>query len=279
MKRLLLTGASGYLGAAMLNLAREWQVYPTYFSRPVAHPNALRLDVREAEAVESTLRTLQPEAIVHTACSNGSAEQVQAIVPGARHLARAAHRLHIRLVHLSSDIVFDGEQAPYADDARPQPLHEYGRAKAEAETIVAELCPAAAIVRPSLIWGLEPLDRVTRWLVDGAQRGERVVLFTDEFRSPVHVADLSAALLELAARPEIAGPMNFGGPQALSRWEFGMKLLAALHIEPGPNVVANTVADSGLVRARNVTMISARAKELLKTRLRGVDEALMGVGA
>jgi hypothetical protein len=70
--------------------------------------------------------------------------------------------------------------------------------------------------------------------------------------------------------------MNLGGPQPLSRWEFGMKLLAALGLEPGPNVVASTVAESGLVRARNVTMISARAKELLKTQLRGVDEILAG---
>jgi dTDP-4-dehydrorhamnose reductase len=271
---LWLTGASGYLGAHILNAAREWAVYPAYFSRPIAHPNALRLDLREADAVERALRTIRPDAVLHTACSNGSAEQIQAIAPAARHVADAARRSGARLVHVSSDIVFDGEQAPYADDARPRPLHDYGRAKAESEAIVAEHCPAAAIVRPSLIWGLAPLDRQTQWLVDGLKRGERVTLFTDEIRCPVHVADLSAALLELAARPDLAGPMNCGGAQALSRWAFGMKLLAALRLEPGPNVVASTVAESGLVRARDVTMISARAEKLLKTKLSGVDEVL-----
>lgn len=276
MRRLLLTGASGYLGAHLLHSAPDWRLLPTYFSRPIAHPEAVRLDVRDAHQVEAALQALQPDAVLHAACSNGSAEQIQAIVPAARAIARAAHRFNLRLVHVSSDVVFDGAQPPYDDDAHPQPLNDYARAKAEAETIVREQCPGAVIVRPSLIWGLEPLDRQTRWLVDGMQRGDRLTLFTDEIRCPVQVADLSAALLELAARPDIAGPMNLGGPQALSRWAFGRKLLAALALEPGPNVVATTIAESGLTRARDVTLISARATALLKTKLRGVDEVLAG---
>ena len=274
MKQLWLTGASGYLGAHVLRTAPDWRIWPAYFSRPLAHPEAFQLDVRDASAVEHSLQTLRPDAILHTACSNSSAEQIQAIAPAARAIAAAARRFNIRLVHVSSDMVFDGEHAPYTDEARPYPINDYARAKAEAEAIVAEHCPTAVIVRPSLIWGLKPLDRQTRWLVEGLKRGDRLTLFTDEIRCPVQVADLSAALLELAARPDIAGPMNLGGPQALSRWEFGTRLLAALGLEAGPNVVATTIAESGLVRARDVTMISARAKKLLKTKLRGVEAAL-----
>ena len=276
MKRLLLTGASGYLGARLLRTASDWHILPTYFSRPLAQPGAFQLDLRDAKAVNHCLQTLQPDVILHAACSNGSADQIQAIVPAAQAIASAARCYNLRLVHVSSDIVFDGKQAPYTDEARLHPINDYARAKAEAEAIVAERCPEAAIVRPSLIWGLEPLDRQTRWLVDGIKRGDRITLFTDEVRCPVSVADLSLALLELAARPDIRGPLNLGGPQALSRWEFGMKLLAALRREPGPQVVALTVAESGLMRVRDVTMISARAKKLLKTKLRGVDEVLMG---
>lgn len=274
MKSLWLTGASGYLGAHLLGAATHWHIWPAYFSRPIAHPNAFQLDVRDARAVERSLQTLRPEAIIHTACSNGSAEQIKAIVPAARAIASAARQLGLRLVHVSSDVVFDGEHAPYTDEARPQPLNDYARAKAEAEAIVAELCPAAVIVRPSLIWGLQPIDRQTRWLMDGLKRGDRITLFTDEIRCPVQVADLSAALLELAARPDLAGPMNLGGPQPLSRWEFGMKLLAGLGQPTGATVLASTLAESGLIRARDLTLISARATESLKTKLRGVEEAL-----
>jgi dTDP-4-dehydrorhamnose reductase len=129
-------------------------------------------------------------------------------------------------------------------------------------------------VRPSLIWSLEPLDHQTGWLVEGARRGSRVTLFIDEIRCPVHLDDLAAALLEVAARRDLAGPLNLAGPQALNRWELGLRLLEALGVPRGPNVVPLTVAESGLVRARNLTLTSGRAEAALRTRLRGVDEVL-----
>lgn len=276
MKRLLLTGGSGYLGSHLIQAAQDWEVYATYFSRPLAPARgaAIPLDLRDANAVRALLRDTRPDAVIHTACSNRDPDNVSAIVPAARHLASAAREFGLRLVHVSTDLVFDGEHAPYADDAPPAPIHDYGRAKAEAERVVAEIDPSAVVVRPSLIWGLDPIDRQTGWLVDGVRRGERVTLFTDEYRCPVHVHDLCAALLELASRPEISGSMNLGGPQSLNRWDFGMKLLAALRLTPGPNVVRSTVKESGLLRARDLTMISARARQLLNTRLRSMDEVL-----
>jgi dTDP-4-dehydrorhamnose reductase len=88
------------------------------------------------------------------------------------------------------------------------------------------------------------------------------------------VQDLAGALLELAGRPDLSGPMNLGGAQPLNRWDFGMRLLRALGVTPGPNIRPGTVAGSGLIRARDLTMISARAGRELRTRLRGVDEVL-----
>lgn len=274
MKRLLLTGASGFLGEYVLKAAIEWEVIPTYFSRPVAHPRARQLDVRDANAVEALMAEVQPHAILHAACSNGSAVEIASIAPGARAMATAAHRHGARLVHFSSDIIFDGEHAPYMDDSPPQPITEYARAKAEAEMLVQALCPEAVCVRPSLIWNLNPLDHQTGWLVRGLASGQMITLFTDEYRCPVHVSDVSAAVLELAARPEIAGTLNLGGPQAYNRWDWGNKLLAALGIAPGPNLRAGQVLGSGLARARDLTMISARAAALLKTKLRAADNVL-----
>jgi len=278
VKRLLITGGSGYLGSHLIQAAavRGWEVYATYFSQPLAPARgiAVPLDLRDANAARALLRELRPAAIIHTACSNRDPGNVSAIMPAARHLASAARESGLRFVHISTDLVFDGEHAPYADDSRPAPISDYGRAKAEAECVVAEIDPAAVVVRPSLIWGLDPIDRQSGWLVDGVRRGERVTLFTDEYRCPVYVHDLCAALLELASRPDISGPMNLGGPQSLTRWAFGMRLLAALKLAPGSNVVRSTVKESGLVRARDLTMISTRACQLLESRLRSVDEVI-----
>ncbi len=275
MTRLLITGGSGYLGAYLrqATAAQGWDVQTTYFSHPVAGagtPHAL--DLTQATAVQALLAELRPAAVIHTACSNRDAANIAAIEPAARHLAAAAQALGTRLVHVSTDMVFDGEHAPYHDESALAPKGAYGRAKAAAEISVAELCPTAARVRPSLIWSLEPLDRQTAWLVDGMRRGQRLTLFTDELRCPVHLTDLTTALLELAARPDLSGPFNLGGPQVLNRWDFGLKVLAALGLPRGCHVLPGTVAESGLERARDLTLICRRATELLSISIRSVDE-------
>ncbi len=279
-KNLLVTGGSGYLGAQCVKMAQAqgWKVYATYYTRPFALPRgtALPLDLRDPDKACAVIRNIHPRAIIHTACSN-LGEQSQAIVPAATGVASSARELGCRLVHVSTDMVFDGEHAPYADVAPPVPMTDYGRAKARAEALVTQLCPSAVIVRPSLIWGLDPIDRQTRWLVDGVRRREAVTLFVDEVRCPVHVTDACAALLELVAQPEIHGPMNLGGAQALTRWDFGVKLLSALRLAAAPSLVRQTIRESGLVRPRDLTLISARAMRLLKTKLRGVDDVLEGL--
>ncbi len=276
MTTLLVTGASGYLGQAVVERARAFTVVPVAFTSPVAgYPHAAHVDLRDAAAVDELVAAAAPDIILHTAASNRNAEHIAAILPAAVAVASAARRRGARLIHVSSDLVFDGEHAPYSDDSTPSPLdNPYAQAKAEAELQVAAIHPGAAIVRPSLIWGLDPIDRQTQWLVDGARNGAPVSLFTDEVRCPVYVDDLADWLLELAARRELTGPFNAVGPQALSRWEFGQKLLRQLGIRPGPNVKAAVSKDLGLNRARNLTLKAQRAADLLNVRLRGVDDVL-----
>jgi dTDP-4-dehydrorhamnose reductase len=278
MKRLLVTGASGYLGRSLAAAggAAGWEVHGTYFSHPapMASGRAHPLDLRQPAEVERLLEALQPDAVVHTACSNRDDTNLQSIEPAARHVALACRELAVRLVHVSTDIVFDGEHAPYADDSPLSPITPYGRAKAEAEAAIGATDPEAVIVRPSLIWSLEPLDRQLDWLVEAVRLGTRVTLFTDEVRCPVHLPDLVNALLELAERPDLSGPINFGGAQAINRWEFGLRLLEELGLPRGPNVMPGTVAESRLVRARDLTLCGDRAARLLTSKLRGVDEVL-----
>ncbi|MCC7358975.1 MAG: sugar nucleotide-binding protein [Anaerolineales bacterium] len=276
MNRLLVTGGGGYLGRRLgrLAAAQGWQVTSSYVSTPPLAGEAWQLDLTDGPAVHAAVAGLRPTAIIHTACSNRNAAHIAAIRPAARHLAEAAQAAGARLVHVSSDMVFDGEHAPYADDAPRGPLTDYAAAKAEAEQVVGAACPAAAIGRPSLIWSLDPPDRQTEWLVSGMRRGERVTLFTDEVRCPIYLDDLAAALLALAARPDLSGPFNLGGRQALNRWEFGLRLLAALGVPRSANVLPGSVANSGLRRPRDLTLRLDRATQAGLPCLRGVDEVL-----
>ena len=191
---------------------------------------------------------------------------------GAAHVALAAVEVGARLVHVSSDALHGGRPSPYLDDDRPTPITAYGAAKAAGETAVAAIDPAAAIVRTSLLIGDDrsPQVQLALDLATGRRAG---VLFTDEYRCPIAVTDLAAAVHELAAS-DYAGLINVAGPQALSRAELGALVASSHGLDPAA-VPACTVAESGLgPRPADVRLDSTRAAAILKVRLRPASEVI-----
>jgi len=162
-------------------------------------------------------------------------------------------------VHLSTDLVFRGDRGRYREEDEPAPVGRYGRSKAEAERRVAALQPDATLVRTSLIYGGSepgPQERLAR---------EHRRFFVDELRSPVQVGDLAEAILELLPL-EAPGPLHLGGADDVSRFDFAVLL--------GADAARLEAARTTPERAPNVTLDSARARALLRTRLRGVYEVL-----
>jgi dTDP-4-dehydrorhamnose reductase len=272
----LITGASGLLGGEVVrHMAGRAPLYGAWFSRPPA-PHAgvayVQLDVADRAAVQALVQRLRPAVIIHTAYRKHEPDLLRVTAEGAGYVAQAAAANGARLVHVSSDVLLDGEHAPYDESAQPAPLHPYGAAKAEAEALVRQAAPRAAIVRTSLICRLAPLDPISAWISDSLRQGQPITLFTDEIRSPVWVQDLAAALIELAGL-DFAGVINVAGPQALSRYELGERLARRLGLDP-QGITAGESLHSGLRRPRNCTLDVRLAQRLLRTRLRSYDEGL-----
>jgi dTDP-4-dehydrorhamnose reductase len=278
---LLVTGASGFLGNTIVQQAagdrRFHTVWGTRYSQRLQAPGVrpVHLDVTQPAVVRQLLGDILPQVVIHAAYSKRDDLLEPVTVQGTRHVAEAAAAIGARLIHVSSDLVLDGEHAPYDEAALPAPVHAYGRAKAAAETIVAAETPRAVIVRTSLICGLQPMDPVTNWIVTHlrTREGQPITLFTDELRTPVWVTDLAAALLELASTPTITGVINVAGPQWLSRYEMGVRLAQhfGLHTD---NLLAGLSHDSGLVRPRDCRLDTSLARRLLQTPLRSFDQGL-----
>ena len=132
-------------------------------------------------------------------------------------MAAAAVAVGARLVHVSSDTVFGGTGAPYADDASPDPVNLYGQTKAHGERWVSDVDPAAAIVRTSLIYGTTQMDRGTASFADRLASGQPLQLFADVLRQPVWADALATGLLTLALdRPDVAGTLNLAGGEVLT---------------------------------------------------------------
>ena len=255
MARLLVTGGSGYLGRELVRHAHEadWDVVGTSFTSG----NGMRLDVRDAAAVGRLVRDVRPDAVVHTAYLQDGPGAWEVTVDGAEHVARAA--TGARLVHMSTDVVFDGRKGSgYVEEDEPSPVTEYGRAKAEAERRVAAAYPDALLVRTSLLYGGSEPSKHERAALDGA-----MTFYRDEIRSPVQVGDLARALLELVAL-DVSGPLHVAGFDAVSRAELA-ELIARRPVAAGP-------APPG--RPLDCRLDSTRAQALLRTELRGVRSVL-----
>lgn len=274
--RLLVTGAAGFLGGEVRALAAAagWQAIGTHRHHAPAVGRSVPLDVRDAAAVGALIARERPDAVVHTAYVQDGDEAWATNVDGAANVARAAREAGARLVHVSSDVVFAGDRdGPLAEGTPVAPVTGYGRSKAEAERVVARAHPAAAMVRTSLIYGgpghAPSKHEQLAWT---AARGEvDWTFFDDELRNPVQVGDLAAALLELA-EADVTGPLHVAGPETVDRHAFACLCARAVGL-PADRIAA---APAPPDRPRDLTLDVSRAQALLRTRLRGVREVLVG---
>lgn len=278
MPKLLITGGSGYLGGELIRQALDhgtWDITATYASNQceLAGVRFLPLDLRNHEATSALIREVTPDVIIHTAYVQREPDLQAITAEGAGHVARAARDSGARLIHMSSDALFDGERSgSYTEDDVPSPITAYGEAKAAAERLVASFYPDALIVRTSLIYGgARPSlhEQTVFRAIDGTAD---IDFFTDEVRNAIQVGDLASALLELA-RTDTHRVLNIAGADVVSRYEFAT-LIARHAGHPTTTLRSGSSAASGLRRPRNVALDSSRAQALLQTRLRGAREVL-----
>lgn len=234
--RLLITGASGKLGLYLLSelAALPWEVTATSRRPPLDWGGTFHAS--DLEALPDDLDGLQPDVILHcgalsvtTDCFRDPdlADRLNHQVPA--RLARWCAEHGRRLVHVSTDMVFDGEKAPYAEDAPTHPVSVYGHSKARGEeAILAWNCPSLAVVRVALMVGpaLGPNRSYHDTLVDTLRSGKPMTLFEDEWRSCLSYQDAARGLLHLCRRPA-HGVFHLGG-ERLSRLDFGRLVAEAM---------------------------------------------------
>ncbi|MFJ3981320.1 SDR family oxidoreductase [Streptomyces fungicidicus] len=266
----LVIGGSGFLGTELIRQAvmAGHATAATYATRPGTAPHAAwyPLDLRDPGRVDAVIAEVGAGLVIKA--SSGDADWA-VTAQGPVRLAMAAAKYGSRLVHVSSDAVFSGARVHYDESCLPDPVSPYGAAKAAAETGILLVHPQAIVARTSLIIGDggSEHERLVHELAAGTRDG---TLFTDDIRCPVHVADLAAALLELAYG-DAAGVHHLAGPNPVSRHELGI-LIARRDGLDASRLPAGLRAHSALRGALDVRLDSRATQRKLRTTLRGAQQ-------
>ena len=261
MKRLLVTGASGFLGWNLCQYARtDWEVYGTYFSHEVKIPGATlyRTDLTDVTALNQLFNTVKPDAVIHTAaaskpdfCETHRQESSVINIDVAVNIAHLCGDRRIPCAFTSTDMVFDGNNAPYSQTDPVSPITYYGEQKAIAEQKMSEIYPAIALCRMPLMFGApSPVSpSFLQGTIENLRSGKKMNLFTDEFRTPASARAASQGLL-LAIERRVAGILHLGGQERISRYDLGLLVADVWQLSPDA-IVSAQQADVATIAARS----------------------------
>ncbi|MEH2165806.1 MAG: NAD(P)-dependent oxidoreductase [Nostoc sp.] len=240
MKKLLITGASGFLGWHLCQLAKqEWDIYGTYLSHPLEIPDMkiLKANLTNFQELKRIFNDVKPEAVIHTAahsqpnfCQTHPEESHAINVVASCNIAGLCADNSIPCAFTSTDLVFDGLNAPYRETDAVCPVNLYGEQKAIAEADMLERYPMTAVCRMPLMFGAATptAKSFIQSFIQTLQAEKELSLFIDEFRTPV--SGISAARGLLLALEKVNGIIHLGGKERISRYDFGHILVEVFQL-------------------------------------------------
>ncbi|MEM6766004.1 MAG: NAD(P)-dependent oxidoreductase [Bacteroidota bacterium] len=228
-KRILLTGSNGLLGQKITNLLTgRVGIDLLAASRGVnRNPNREGYKYKDADLTDKQIwkdifETFRPTEVIHTAAITqvDTCEDEQEMCELINHhavayLCELCVEYRARLIHISTDFVFDGEHGPYREEDSPNPVNFYGMSKWKAEQAIQASEVSAVILRTILLYGITHAmsrSNIVLWVKKSLEEGKSINVVHDQFRSPTLVEDLAWASVA-AAMKEVEGIFHISGPE------------------------------------------------------------------
>ena len=231
MKKLLITGANGFLGWNICRLAKgRWHLFGTVYSHPVDIPKVttIKINLTDHSELKRLFQKVRPDAVIHTAaasdpnfCQVNPDVSYGINVMASVNIALLCSDYKIPYLFTSTDLVFDGLNAPYRESDPVCPVNVYGEHKALAEERVLKANPQSTVCRMSLMFGLSgPVAKsFIQPMLLAMQAGRELNLFVNEFRTPLSASSAVGGLFLVLNK--VHGIIHLGGKERISRYDFG----------------------------------------------------------
>ncbi len=292
MKKILVTGAGGFLGNKLVELLsklEEVEVIPTS-RKPNSESDAWKdlaydhLDITNLSEVSAIFEKYKPDVVINTAamsgvdaCEESKAECWKVNTEALQGLSTRANQIGAHLIHLSSDFVFDGEQGPYSEEDITNPLSHYGYSKLSGEKVVSETANKWTIIRTILVYGIPSVpgrSNFLLWVKGELERKQAIRVVQDQHRMPTLVDDLARACL-FAALEQKTGLYHVSGNQMLSILEMAHKIADFYNLDSSLiSPVLSSQLDEKARRPYKTGFILDKAIRHLDIPLRSFDDGL-----
>lgn len=227
---LLLTGATGFIGRRLAPaLSASWRVIRA--SRTAAGEGAADLDLAEPDSIRRVFDHARPKAVIHAggmadpdSCEREPERAKRVNCDAVATLAALCAGSGARLVHFSTDLIFDGEKGWYSENDAPAPSGVYARGKLDSEEAALSRAPGAVVLRVSSCYGWPLGGRPS--FVDVMREkltcGEPVSGFVDQWRSSTAADQLPEVVQKILADPGMEGAFHWGGADRATRFEMAL---------------------------------------------------------
>ncbi len=228
--KILVTGASGLLGKKLIDILEknDYKTYGTY--NKTKKDNFYQLDVTDKEEVNSSIKKLKPDIIIHSAaytdvdgCEKNKKLAFKVNVEGTKNIANACTNNNCKMVYISTDYVFDGKKGFYKEKDSTNPIGYYGLTKLKGEGVVTDICNDYLICRTSVLYGLGK-NNFVKWLINSLKDNKEVNIVVDQYVNPTYNLDLSEQILALIKNNK-KGIFHTAGADRINRYDFS-KILA-----------------------------------------------------
>ena len=266
--KILITGANGLLGQKLTELLDN---DPTVDLIATARGKLtlllkrgtfLPLDITDPDAVKIVLDRARPEVVINTAamtqvdqCETDRELCWKNNVTAVRNLVGVCTKNGVRLIHISTDFIFDGSHGPLDESAKPNPLSYYGASKLAAEEIIRKSSLDWAILRTVLVFGITrdmSRSNIVLWVKKSLEEGKPIQVVNDQWRTPTLAEDLALGCL-LAAKKNAKGIFNISGLEMMTPYDIAIRTAGFFKL------------DTSLIKPTDSTKFKQPAVRPLKT--------------
>ncbi|HBK71333.1 MAG TPA: NAD(P)-dependent oxidoreductase [Flavobacteriaceae bacterium] len=246
--KILITGANGLLGQKLVNLFSVLDDFEVNaISRGDNRNDTAKnytynsIDSTDAEKLTCFIEDNAPHYIINCAAMTNvdqcevEQEKCDLInVEAVKTLVDIAKKLQIHLIHISTDFIFDGEDGPYTEDDKPNPINYYGLSKLKAEQVIINAQIQYTILRTILVYGIVDnmsKNNIVSWVKESIENKQEITIVNDQFRMPTFVDDLAESCL-LAIQNKAYGVFNVSSNEQLSIYEMTLQIAEAFNLDP-----------------------------------------------